>query len=115
MFNAYCNKGIVQNNVRTCLSKWSNSLIFDYLFDLFLLIDFILRYNYFAFNLFEGERENVITDKEEINKRFLLSTRSKILILCIIPIEILSLFPSVGFLQCFRLSKIITLNSNIFI
>ena len=57
-------EGVLPNSTEAyavCFSRWENTLILDYLLDLFLVLDLVARSRYFAFREFDEERDCTVT------------------------------------------------------
>lgn len=90
-----------------CLSYWNNSLFIDYMIDVIRVIDIILRYKYFAFAKFDGDREIIVTDSDEIKSEFHRNIHSYLSIFMALPFDLLMIHSDM--LVLFRLPKILNI------
>ena len=90
-----------------CLGDWNYSLVLDYLLDAVRVVDIIMRYKYFAFSKFDGDREIIVTDADEIRVEFCRSFYSYISILIALPYDLFVVRS--GVLLLFRLPKILNI------
>ena len=89
-----------------CLSQWGPSMVIDYLFDLFFIVDLLLRSRYFAFREFDEERDCEVTIDApaaiwEMSRRQRYFYCSAVLL---VPWDLLAL--STGYLRLYRLVKL---------
>jgi CRP-like cAMP-binding protein len=88
-----------------CLSKWDNSLIVDYLWDIFFLVDVILHSYVFAFRVFENDEHRLVSDRRQIFLRFWRSPSAFVSVLAVFPVELFSI--GWGDLLVLRMSKLL--------
>lgn len=83
-----------------CLSEWTYSLIFDYIFDIALIADTVLHAGIYAYKEFDGDKEMQVTNRRLIFDRFRRSKRSLYGILAVIPLDLFAI--SFGYILAFR-------------
>lgn len=92
-------------SMHKCLSLWDYSLVIDYMWDVFFVVDLVLHCFFFAFKSYENDQHTVVTDRREICRRFWRTPVAYLHVLAVMPIDLLSL--RWGYLLCMRLSKLL--------
>ena len=90
-----------------CLSQWDWSLLVDYVGDVLVVTDFVLRCYCFSFYCREGERRVIETDPTVIIEKFRRTSRFYTCIAVIVPFDFIAI--PYGYLVCLRLPKLLSL------
>ena len=88
-----------------CLSSWDTSLVIDYLWDIFFLVDIILHCFLYCFEVFEDDRHVLVSEWRRIAKRFSTSPSVVVYALAALPLDFFAI--RWGYLLVLRLSKLL--------